>query len=151
MAKNFIRIKQGREWVEAYPPDGYEFGPWKFNAADLTLRHQEYPSWAVYLERCGSSEALSDWIFQAARKWWVEFKDIGYLIQALHLLLAPQANLCSGGMSGAYGKTLDAAEHIRSHLQSGRLSPINPQPTVEQKTDSEQESRSETTFHQEGG
>jgi hypothetical protein len=75
-----------------------EFGNWEFNKKNLTLRHSGAgKGYEIDLEECTTSAGVLDWIFQIESKTWASEEDLGYLVRALNVLLAPQDTLCSGG------------------------------------------------------
>ena len=74
---------------------GQRWGNFVYNAHNFTLRYapQDYE---INLESMNTSAGMLDWIFQMRRT--VDSpSDMADLIEALHKLLNPQRNLCSGG------------------------------------------------------
>jgi hypothetical protein len=71
------------------------------------------PTWCLDLERCTTSAATLDWIFQAA----IHGLDMEGLIAALRDLIDPQETLCSGSMYGGLGKNLEP-EKLERMVQS---------------------------------
>ena len=51
----------------------------------------------VDLEECADSAQVLDWIFQIRGKAWADARTISDFLNALHDILHPQQNLCSGG------------------------------------------------------
>lgn len=69
-------------------------GPWALDISTFTLDHDDYQ---VDLEQCTTSTEVLDWIAQIATKQWATNEVIAGLVRAINDVLAPQANLCSGG------------------------------------------------------
>jgi hypothetical protein len=74
---------------------------WCVNFDNLTIEHVRGPGfYYVDLERCLTSADVLDWIFQIHRKRWGSSDGVvEELLWLLGLLLQPQANLCTGGLS----------------------------------------------------
>jgi hypothetical protein len=92
-----------------------KWGDWSYNEENLTLVPGAMPSWYLDLERCTTSAATLDWIFQAA----IHGLDMEGLISALRALIDPQATLCSGSMYGARGQNFDAVRWLDSKELKG--------------------------------
>lgn len=91
-------IGPGRETSEK---DG--FGGWSLERETLcvVLRDEEGRElYDVDLERCRTSAAVLDWIFQVAGKTWADDRILAGLIRVLDRYLDPQGRLCSGGIEG---------------------------------------------------
>lgn len=74
------------------PQHGDTWGKWTYDAERLVLKH---PCYEIDLERCGTPEALLDWIFQLVNKVFMSTEDCGQMLFALQDILKPQENLCS--------------------------------------------------------
>jgi hypothetical protein len=85
-----------------------KWGDWTYTAENLTLVPGAIPTWYLDLERCTTSAAALDWIFQAA----IHGLDMEGLIAGLRALINPQATFCSGSMYGGRGKNLDATKRL---------------------------------------
>jgi hypothetical protein len=93
------------------------WGPW-FLDTDLKTLNAEVSPHFVYevdLDRCLSSAALLDWIFQVAEKTWADEAVITGLIRATGDILNPQGTLCSGtgGSGSGTGKQISPADIAR--------------------------------------
>ena len=81
--------------------DESRWNGWRLEG-DLCLVYPAYPGSHVYpidLEGLTSSAEMLDMIIQVAGKNWATDECIAGLVHALHHILDPQANLCSGGQS----------------------------------------------------
>jgi hypothetical protein len=96
-----------------HPQHGDAWGPWWYNAHNLTLECGTWECYYVDLERCGSAGQTLDWIFQIAGKNWATAEVIGHLVEALDDLLEPQANLCSFGSN----KTMNVRQFLKARKQ----------------------------------
>jgi len=71
------------------------------------------------LDRAGSSAAILDWIFQI-RTLWFSHDDpevVSTLLEAIDIVLKPQANFCSWGASGHLGKTVRNRSELRALIE----------------------------------
>jgi hypothetical protein len=95
------------------PKHGETWGPWRLDATALTLTYEgEEGSYELDLEDLTTSAMMLDWIFQVQKKAWCSAEDIKYLLEALDVLIDPQATLCSWGEE----KTLNATAHLKKLL-----------------------------------
>jgi hypothetical protein len=95
---------------------GRAWGDWVLDAERLTLVFRgkstewggdDIPKFTVYLshvyeidlERFGTSAQALDWLFQIRTKSWASARVLMDLLNAIHSIVDPQANLCSGGGS----------------------------------------------------
>ena len=94
------------------PPifDGQAWGPWTFNAKNLTLHRH---GCEIDLERMTSSAEILNCIFQFTKKGWCTREDAGHLLDALNDLLKPQRNVCGMGRDRPFNPTL----YLKSALQ----------------------------------
>jgi hypothetical protein len=69
---------------------------WQYDVERLVLVHNE-TGYEVDLERMRSSAEMLDWIFQIRPKRWVTSKTMADLLEALEILLEPQAHYCGCG------------------------------------------------------
>lgn len=108
----------GRGVVEVVgmKPKRKKFGSWRFNPDNWTL---ELVSGCYYvdLDRCCSSVAVLDWICQIAHKRWATDKILADLVRALDDLLTPQVTLCSWGMTGGRGGSIDPRRVVAESLK----------------------------------
>lgn len=58
----------------------------------------------VDLDRCSSSAAVLDWLFQVFKKRWCTQKTLRDLMVQLQARIDPQATLCSNAIVGTQGK-----------------------------------------------
>lgn len=82
------------------------WGPWKLDPSARVL-YVDDPCpyrYEVHLDRCTTSAEVLDWICQVAGKTWANDATLAGLVRALDDVLAPQANLCSGGRSKRIGR-----------------------------------------------
>jgi hypothetical protein len=89
-----------------------DWGPWRLRPSTLCIELHLDHRWCyeIDLERCLTSAATLDWIFQIAGKRWAEQDPavITGLVYAFDDVLHPQATLCSGGQSKTIPKELVA-------------------------------------------
>lgn len=91
---------------------GFRWGHWQLDATLLTLTHIE-EGYEIDLEKLTTPARVCDVIFQVAAKLWCTKDDAGDLLEALHMLLDPQKNLCSCGRS----TTCNAAAVVRARIE----------------------------------
>src|ERR1017187_2385426 len=90
-SEDFMAVPTGR------PIEGDSWGHWVYNEKNLTLNYKKpYEIYEVDLERCTTSAAILDWIFQIR----MHDYSVADFVEAIHDLLDPQRNYCSGGLSG---------------------------------------------------
>jgi hypothetical protein len=92
---------------------GKTWGPWRFNAHNLTLEHATGYGYYVDLEQCTTSTKVLDRLCQISKKTWCTREGAGYLLQALDKLLNPQATLCSSGQE----RHLNASAYLKRKLR----------------------------------
>lgn len=71
---------------------------WCVRLGNFTIEHRR--GWHIYyidLDRCNSSAAILDWIFQIRGKNWASAEARSTLLDLLDILLDPQRNFCSWG------------------------------------------------------
>lgn len=73
-------------------------------------------NYSVDLERCCSSVAMLDWIFQVNKKRWCTPKIMHDLITALEDIFDPQANICTLGIGGCPSKTANPRVQVKDYL-----------------------------------
>ena len=91
--------------------DGTTFGPWRFDATELTLTH-EREGYEIDLEELDSAGALLDTLLQVSENAWCSREDAGLLLSALTVLLDPQERLCSFGGN----RRSSATGHLREQI-----------------------------------
>lgn len=93
-------ITHNRRPTELDPRDGRFYGPWRFQALNLTLELDLDGNWIyeIDLEKCTTSASCLDWIMQINGKSWADAAVVAGLVEALDELLHPQATLCSSGV-----------------------------------------------------
>lgn len=120
------------EYQEPRLFNGRRWGSWTLDTKRLCLVFEAEPVWReaepsryraylghyeIDLERIGSSATVLDWIFQIRGKTWATPTVLRDLINALHDILDPQANLCSGAIGGCKGMTIARpGEFIRRQI-----------------------------------
>jgi hypothetical protein len=88
----------GGEILDAVSPPS-DWGPWQLDTRTWVLYTTRPYRYEVDLEKCLDSAQVLDWIMQIAGKGWADDDTIlAGLIRALHDVLDPQGQLCSGGM-----------------------------------------------------
>ncbi len=98
--------------------------PWRFNPETLVLELFNADGHSVYevdLERCQTSAEMLDWIMQVQKKTWATDETTAALVRALHVLLRPQANLCSDGTERG---PIDVAQVIARRTSYLRPTPL---------------------------
>jgi hypothetical protein len=75
----------------------FKVGDWTYDPSTLVVRYREGFSEEreVDLERCNTSAGMLDWIMWFSNKNGTTTEAIGDLVRILHILLHPQATLCS--------------------------------------------------------
>jgi hypothetical protein len=102
------------------PEDRRRWGVWRLNVPTLELIYEEDRyHYAIDLERCTTSAALLDWIFQIEGKDWGP-KVLCDLIRAFDDIFDPQRNLCSGCLCGGMGKQINATAYLRERYKKRR-------------------------------
>jgi hypothetical protein len=77
---------------------GQTWGPWRFNARKMTIRHRDIPSYKIDLKTVTTSAEMLDLLFQVSAKFWCSERDAGHLLAALRAVLNPQATVWSRGI-----------------------------------------------------
>jgi hypothetical protein len=98
--------------------DRRRWGIWRLETSTWELVNEE-THYRIDLERCTTSAALLDWIFQINGKGWGP-KAMADLIDAFDDIFYPQENLCSGCLCGGVGKQIDATAYLRARYKKRR-------------------------------
>ena len=85
-------MRRSRKKADAEPNE------WVYRRDNNTLEHRT-GVYYVDLDRCESSAAVLDWLFQIFNKTWCTPKTIFDFMTHLQERIRPQARLCSFGMS----------------------------------------------------
>ena len=105
--------------------DARQWGGWRLQTSNWVLIYEEtrnqrrVPIYEIDLERCTTSAALLDWIFQINGKGWGP-KAMADLIDAFDDIFYPQKNLCSACNYGGIGKQIDATAYLRARYKKRR-------------------------------
>lgn len=85
-------ILTSKELMEMYPPvklsHGDRWGNWAYNARTLVIENESCPGgYEIDLERCTTAGEVLNWIVHMSCKRWMEDKELGDLVKALHDIL----------------------------------------------------------------
>ncbi len=113
----FDQIVALAEKAEQESVERRQWGRWHLSVETLELAYvqDQRTFYRIDLERCSTSAEVLDWIFQLRGKSWTRVIDMGHLIDALHDILDPQANLCSWAIT----KKMDPKAYLRRRYGKG--------------------------------
>jgi transposase len=74
-----------------------QIGNWTYDEGAKVLTHRAFPGYQVDVARMTTSAATLDIIFQTTAKTRYSRQDAGDLIEAIRVIVNPQATLCSWG------------------------------------------------------
>jgi hypothetical protein len=96
---NLPKVYPLAELLASPEPCPRDFGGWRLHRrSGCLVLHRSPDDYDIPLDRCRTSAAVLDWIFQIAEKSWATPRIIAGLIHALDYYLYPQATLCSFGV-----------------------------------------------------
>ncbi len=113
--------------VYAKPPLFHDrrWGNWRLDAERLCLVfEQDRWTYEVDIERINNSAQMLDWIYQVKQKGWASPTVLCDLLNSLHDLFNPQANLCSYGGD----KKINATEFLKAKIAGTQVDDNDPVP-----------------------
>jgi hypothetical protein len=81
---------------------GQTWGPWRFNARTMTIRHQDISSYKINLNTVATRAEMLNLLLQVSGKFWCSERDAGYLLTALRAVLDPRTTVGSQDSGGGF-------------------------------------------------